>query len=49
MGERIRVILRQVQILDNLEPFFDDEGEFRFHIRVSSRNRGGLVEETTLP
>lgn len=48
MGERIRVILRQVQILDNLEPFFDSEGEFRFHIRVSSRNRG-LVEETTLP
>jgi hypothetical protein len=47
MGEKIRVILRQVQILDNLEPFFDDEGEFRFHIRVSSRN--GFAEETTLP
>jgi hypothetical protein len=48
-GERIRVILRKVQINDNLEPFFDDEGEFRFTIRVSSRNRGGIVQETKLP
>jgi hypothetical protein len=48
-GERIRVILRKVQINDNLEPFFDDEGEFRFTVRVSSRNHGGLIKETRLP
>jgi hypothetical protein len=46
-GERIRVVLRKLQINDNLEPFYDDEGEFRFHIRVSSRN--GVSKETTLP
>ncbi len=48
MGERIKVILRKVQINDNLEPFFEDEGEFRFTVRVSSRN-GGLLRETTIP
>jgi hypothetical protein len=48
-GQRVRVILRSIQIHDNLEPAHDDEGEFRFHIKVSSRNRGGIVEETRLP
>lgn len=48
-GHRIRVILWMVKILDNLEPAWDDEGEFRFKARVSSRNRGGIVEETRLP
>lgn len=48
-GEKIRVILKMIQIHDNLEPVGDDEGEFRFHITVSSRNRGGIREETTLP
>ena len=47
-GERIRVILRKVQINDNLEPFFDEEGEFRFTVRVSSRD-GGLLQETKIP
>lgn len=47
-AERIRVVLRKVQINDRLEPFFDSEGEFRFRVRVSSQN-GGLVQETTLP
>lgn len=46
-GERIRVILRKVQINDALEPFFDSEGEFRFSARVSSR--GGVVQETKIP
>lgn len=48
-GERIRVILRMIQIHDNLEPLLDDEGEFRFRATVSSRNRGGIKEETRLP
>ena len=48
-GERIRLILRTVQIHDNLEPAWDDEGEFRFRVRVSSRNRGGISQEMTLP
>lgn len=48
-GHRIRVILRMVQIHDNLEPAWDDEGEFRFTCTVSSRNRGGIEEKTVLP
>jgi hypothetical protein len=48
-GQRIRVILRMIQILDNLEPAWEDEGEFRFHVKVSSRNKGGWTEEFTLP
>jgi hypothetical protein len=48
-AERIRVILRKVRINDNLEPFFDSEGEFRFKVRVSSRNDGGIEQETVLP
>lgn len=48
-GERIRVVLRTVQIHDNLEPSWDDEGEFRFRARVSSRNRGGISQEIVLP
>ena len=38
-GERIRVILKMVQIHDDLEPVWEDEGEFRFSATVSSRNR----------
>jgi hypothetical protein len=48
-GQRIRVVLKWVQILDNLEPIFKERGEFRFNIRVASENRGGIVEETSLP
>ncbi len=48
-GTRIRVILRLVQIHDNLEPAWEDEGEFRFTARVTSRNRGGIEEVTRLP
>lgn len=47
-GDRIRVILRKVQINDSLEPFFDHEGEFRFKVRVSSRDRG-VLQETNIP
>lgn len=45
---RIRVILRTIQIHDNLEPPWDDEGEFRFTVRVASRERG-VIAETRLP
>jgi hypothetical protein len=48
-GEKIRVILKMIQIHDSLEGPGDDEGEFRFHVTVSSRNRGGIEEKTQLP
>ena len=47
MAERIRVVLRWVQILDNLEPFYKDRGEFRFSSRVASDV--GATQETRFP
>ncbi len=46
---RIRVTLKCIKILDKLEPFFKETGEFRFRSRVSSENSGGLSEETRFP
>lgn len=48
-GERIKVTLLWIQILDKLEPFFKEKGEFRFTARVSSRDRGGILRETRFP
>ena len=43
---KVRVILRWIQIKDNLEPFFKEHGEFFFTARVTSGDR---VTETRLP
>lgn len=48
MAERVRVVLRWVQILDTMEPFYKERGEFRFSSRVSS-DGGGRVQETRFP
>jgi hypothetical protein len=48
-GTRIRVTLRWLQILDNLEPFFKDKGEFVFWSKVITDNHGGNVQETRMP
>ncbi|NJD20591.1 MAG: hypothetical protein FIA95_15070 [Gemmatimonadetes bacterium] len=45
-GNRIRVILRWIQIKDNKEAAWDDEGEFRFRSRVTS---GGRTTEFRFP
>lgn len=45
-GQRIRVTLRWIQIKDNKEAPWDEEGEFRFRARVST---GGRSEETQFP
>lgn len=47
-GARIRVILRWIQILDNLEPAWKERGEFRFFATVSSRN-GNVKQDTKFP
>jgi hypothetical protein len=47
MAERIRVTLRWIQILDNLEPFYKERGEFRFSARVTSDKSG--TKETRFP
>jgi hypothetical protein len=45
-GNRIRVILRWIQIKDNKEAMWDDEGEFRFRSKVTT---GGKVHELEFP
>ena len=48
-GKRIRVTLRWLQVLDDLEPFFKEKGEFVFVAKVSTDNHGGRVQETRMP
>ena len=46
---RIRVTLRWIKILDTLEPFYKETGEFRFRSRVSSERAEGFSHETRFP
>ena len=48
-GKRIRVTLRWLQVLDKLEPFYKDKGEFVFRAKVSTDNHGGRIQETRMP
>lgn len=48
-GERIRVTLRWIQILDKLEPSWKEKGEFQFRAKVTSNNFGGIAQETLMP
>lgn len=45
-GERIQVVLRWIQILDKLEPFYKETGEFVFTASIES---GGKVQKTRMP
>lgn len=47
MAERIKITLRWIQILDKLEPFYKERGEFRFLARVSADAGAGV--ETHFP
>lgn len=46
MSERLKVTLRYIQILDNLEPWYKERGEFRFSARVTA---DGQVTESQFP
>lgn len=48
-GERVKVVLKWIQILDDLEPFFDEKGEFRFTAKITSDANGGTLQETRFP
>jgi len=48
-SQRIRVTVHWVQILDNLEPAYDETGEFVFKSVVSSDNLGGIRKESRYP
>lgn len=43
----IKVVLRWVQILDTLDPAYEEKGEFRFTARVTDGS--GTVHETRMP
>ena len=43
-GTRIRVILRWIQIKDNKEAMWDDEGEFRFRSKISTAGESHEIE-----
>ena len=43
-GSRIRVTLRWIQIKDNKEAIWDDEGEFRFRSKVTTAGQTSEVE-----
>ncbi|MFQ5538519.1 MAG: hypothetical protein ACE5GJ_13830 [Gemmatimonadota bacterium] len=45
-GNRVRVILRWIQIKDNKEAAWDDEGEFRFRSKITTN---GEVHEMEFP
>jgi hypothetical protein len=45
-GNRIRIVLRWIQIKDNKEAMWDDEGEFRFRSKVTT---AGQTHETEFP
>lgn len=45
-GQRVRVILRWIQVKDTLDPFFKDKGQFRFWSKVTS---GGETQELKFP
>ena len=46
MSEKIRVVLRWIQIKDNKEATWDDEGEFRFQSKVTTQE---VSHELTFP
>jgi hypothetical protein len=46
MAHRLKVTLQWIQILDKLEPFYKERGEFRFTARVTG---DALTQETRFP
>jgi len=48
-GQRLRVTLDKIQILDDREPFFKGKGEFRFYSRVFTPDNGGIITKHTFP
>lgn len=48
-GQKVRVVLERIQILDDQDPWLKGQGEFRFTSRAHSRNNGGSIQEHRLP
>jgi hypothetical protein len=48
-GTRIRVVLEEVLIIDDRDPFWKKAGEIDFHVLVRTEDNGGLEQRTRLP
>jgi hypothetical protein len=48
-GQRLKVVLEKIQILDDREPFFKGKGEFRFYSKVYSPDNNGVVQKNVFP
>jgi hypothetical protein len=48
-GMKIRVVLEQIQILDDRDPWLKGAGEIDFDILVRTENNGGVEQRTRLP
>ena len=48
-GQRIKVTLEKIQILDDREPFFKGKGEFRFYSKVFTPDNNGLSQKNNFP
>ncbi len=48
-GQRLRVILEKIQILDDREPFFKGKGEFRFYSKIFTPDNDGIISKHTFP
>ncbi len=48
-GQKVRVVVEKIQILDDREPWFKGKGEFRFVTKVFTPDNGGILREAVFP
>lgn len=48
-GQKIRIVLEQIQIRNDHDPLLKESGEFRFKSTVYSRNNDGVISEMHIP
>lgn len=48
-GEKVRVVLEKIQVLDDLDPWIKGKGEFYFSTKVFTSDNGGKLEQHRFP
>lgn len=48
-GEKVRVVLEKIQILEDRDPWIKGPGEIRFKARVRTESNGGIEQSVRLP
>lgn len=48
-GQRMKITLEKIEILDDREPFFKGKGEFRFYSKVFTPDNGGILRKRAFP